>query len=183
MSTTHLTTGDELWALPRDGTRRELVKGELKTMSPAGQEDGLVVMNLGAPLHQFVKAHRLGTVFGAETGFKIASNPDTVRAPDVAFVRRGRIPPGGVSKSFGPIVPDLVVEIVSPGDTVEEVDEKVADWLQAGAEAVWVVKPKSRTVAIYRAANAVQILAEGEEIDGGAMLPGFRLAVAELFSD
>src|SRR5262245_9042674 len=107
--------------MPNDGKRRELVRGQLKTMPPAGQEHGFVYMNLGGPLHQFVKTHRLGIVFGAETGFKIASNPDTVRAPDVAFVRRGRIPPGRIPKAFGSIAPDLAVEVVSPGDTVQEV--------------------------------------------------------------
>src|SRR5919108_4163740 len=99
-TTPMLATADESFAMPADGFRYELITGEIRRTPPAGSEHGAVIMNIGAPLHQFVKAHGLGVVFGAETGFKIASDPDTVRAPDLTFVRRERIPEAGVSRGF-----------------------------------------------------------------------------------
>jgi Uma2 family endonuclease len=180
-TTTQLVTADELFAMPKDGFRYELVKGELRKMSPAGCEHGAVIFNLSGLLAQHIKAHKLGQGFGADTGFKIFSNPDTVRAPDIAFVRRERIPEAGVPKNFWDIAPDLAVEVVSPGDTFNEVDEKVEDWLAAGVRAVWIVNPKGRTVTVYRSPKQVAILTERDELDGGEVVPGFRCPVSELF--
>jgi Uma2 family endonuclease len=182
MSTTHtLTTADELFAMPDDGFRYELVKGELRRMPPAGSEHGAVIMNIGTPIDQFVKAHGLGVVFGAETGFKITSDPDTVRAPDLAFVRRERIQPAGIPREYWPGAPDLAVEVVSPGDTYTEVEEKVHDWLNAGTRMVLVLNPRTRTVAIYTSHPNVVRLTESDVLDGGELLPGFTCRVAELF--
>jgi Uma2 family endonuclease len=128
-----------------------------------------------------IKADNLGQGFGAETGFKIASDPDTVRAADIAFVRRERIPEAGIPKNFWPLAPDLVVEVVSPGDTYSEVQEKVEDWLGAGVSAVWVVDPRRRAVLVYRSLTDVTRLAEGDELDGGEVVPGFRCRVSEIF--
>ena len=119
----------------------------------------------------------LASSFGAETGFQIATDPDTVRAPDVAFVRRERIPSTGLPKAFWPGAPDLAVEVVSPGDTVEEVDEKVADWLDAGTEAVWMVKPKTQDRHGVQRPSVLAVLTADDEIDGGELLPGFRCRV------
>ena len=103
MSATHtLTAADELFVMPDDGLRYELVKGELRRMPPAGSEHGAVAINIAVVVAQFVKAHGLGVVFGTGTGFKIASEPDTVRAPDLAFIRRERIPPEGIPRGFWP---------------------------------------------------------------------------------
>jgi Uma2 family endonuclease len=182
MSTTPtLATADELFMMPDDGFRYELVRGELRRMPPAGSEHGAVIMNMGTPLHQFVRAQGLGVVFGAETGFKIASEPDTVRAPDLAFVRRERIPAGGIPRGFWPGAPDLAVEVVSPGDTYTEVEEKVNDWLNAGTRMVLVLNPRTRTVAVYTSHTDVVRLIESETLDGGEVLPGFTCRVAELF--
>lgn len=175
-------TADELFRLPDDGYRYELVKGELRKMTPAGFEHGAVVMNLSAPLAQHVKASGLGVVCGAETGFKVASDPDTVLAPDIAFVRRDRIPASGRPTTFWPGAPDLAVEVLPPSDTIFAVDEKVATWLSAGAAAVWVVNPRNRTVAIYRSGAAQRTLPEQETLDGEQVISGFRLSVAEVFA-
>mgnify|MGYP003578111561 CR=1 FL=1 len=150
-------------------------------MSPAGGEHGAVVFNLAALIAQHVRAHNLGQGFGAETGFKLASNPDTVRAPDIAFVRRERIPEAGIPQNFWDIAPDLAVEVMSPGDAVKEVSEKVGVWLAAGALAVWVVNPKRRTVTVHRPAEDVLTLTEEDELDGGEVVPGFRCRVSEIF--
>ena len=117
-------TAEQLLQLPRGKMRYELVKGELLTMSPSGSEHGVVTIQLSALIAQFVAATGAGLPFGAETGFLIERNPDTVRAPDFAFIRRERIPPGGLPKGYWPGAPDLAVEVVSPNDTAREVDDK-----------------------------------------------------------
>ena len=174
-------TADELFMMKTDGFRHELVKGELRTMSPAGSEHGAIIMNLAAPLAQHVKAHKLGVVFGAETGFKLAQKPDTVLAPDIAFVRRERIPQTGIPKAFWSGAPDLAVEVLSPGDTVKEVNEKVGEWLSAGATAVWVVNPKRKSVTVYRSLKDSTTLLEDDELEGQDVVPDFRCRVADIF--
>jgi Uma2 family endonuclease len=180
-ATTQPITAEELLLMPRGKFRYELVKGELRKMSPAGSEHGAVIINLTLPLAQHVKANNLGVVFGAETGFKIARNPDTVRAPDIAFVRLERIPESGIPKEFWPGAPDLAVEVVSPGDTVVEVDEKVEEWLNAGSSAVWVVNPKQRAVTVYHSLKSAEKFMDHDELDGQDVLPGFRCRVADIF--
>ncbi|HEX8353452.1 MAG TPA: Uma2 family endonuclease, partial [Pyrinomonadaceae bacterium] len=115
-TTLQRSTASELFVMPHDGSRYELVKGELRKMSPSGSEHGAIIINISVLLAQHVKSKKLGVCFGAETGFKIAADPDTVRAPDVAFVRRERIPESGIPKKFWPGAPDLAVEVLSPGD-------------------------------------------------------------------
>jgi Uma2 family endonuclease len=182
MSTrTQLVTADELLLLPRGRFRYELVEGELRTMSPAGEEHGAVTVNVVVLLAQHVKANKLGVVLASEIGYKLASNPDTVLAPDVAFVRRERIEQTGIQKGFREGAPDLAVEVVSPGDTAKQVAEKSGEWLAAGALAVWVVNPKKRTVTVHRPAGEVVILTERDELDGGEVVPGFRCKVSEIF--
>jgi Uma2 family endonuclease len=180
-TTLQRSTASELFGMPDDGFRYELVKGELRKMSPSGWEHGVIVVNVTVLLAPYVKANKLGVCSGAETGFKIASDPDTVRAPDLAFVSQDRIPEGGVPKKFWPGAPDLAVEVLSPGDTRAEVDEKVKDWLQAGARAVWVINPKRRSVSVYSPATDVTRLSEGDELEGGEVVPGFRCKVSEIF--
>ena len=183
MSTTiQPVTADELLMMPKDGFRYELVKGELKKTLPAGFEHGAVAVNLTILLGQYVKANRLGVVLAAETGFKLASNPDTVLAPDVSFVRRERIPQSGRPKAFYPGAPDLAVEVVSPGDTKKEVAGKVTDWLAAGAGAVWIVDPKRRTVTVYLQQAEAVTLGETDELNGQDVVPGFRCNVSEIFA-
>jgi Uma2 family endonuclease len=113
-TTTHTMTADELLSLPKDGMRYELVRGELKQMAPAGFEHGIVIARLTWRLGQHVETHNLGVVCGAETGFKITDNPDTVRAPDIAFVSSERLAEIGITKKFWAGAPDLAVEVLSP---------------------------------------------------------------------
>lgn len=174
-------TAEQLLQLPRGKMRYELVKGELFTMSPSGSEHGVVTFQLSILVGQFVAASGAGLAFGAETGFLTARNPDTVRAPDIAFIRRERIPAGGLPQGYWPGAPDLAVEVVSPGDTEREVDEKANDWLQAGSLAVWVVNPRSKTITVYLAGGAINTLAEDSILDGGNVLEGFHCPVADVF--
>ncbi|MCZ6681035.1 MAG: Uma2 family endonuclease [Candidatus Poribacteria bacterium] len=175
-------TADELLVLPDDGFRYELVKGVLRKMPPAGFDHGIRTMDLGARLHRYVKRNNIGRVAAAETGFQLAWNPDTVRAPDIAFVRRDRLPPTG-QRGYFQGTPDLAVEVVSPGDSSREVEEKVADWLNAGTSLVWVVRPRNRTVTVYRSLTDVAILARADTLDGESVIPGFRCRVAEIFDE
>ncbi len=180
-ATTQLMTAQELYMMPDDNFRSELVKGELIKMSPAGHKHGRFIMNLAAPLAQYVKTNKLGFVYGAETGFKLATNPDTVRAPDIAFVRQEQIDRIGEPEGFWPEAPDLAVEVNSPGDTVSEVEEKVQEYLQAGTRMVWVISPRLRTVTVYRSLTEIKVLTEKDTLDGGDVVSGFRFGVSEIF--
>ena len=174
-------TAEELLRTP-DDLRRELVRGEVRTMAPAGSAHGRIAVNVTWALAGHVKARDLGSVFAAETGFKIAENPDTVRAPDVAFVARERVEAVGEREGYWPGAPDLAVEVVSPNDRFAEVEEKVEDWLAAGTRMVLIVNPRGRTVTVRLPGNKVEILTEEGTIDGGEVVPGWSLPVADVFS-
>ena len=181
MSTgTKLVTAEELWAMPNNA-RRELVRGEVRTMAPAGFEHGAVIMNLAVPLGAHVKAHGLGVVLGAETGFVLKRNPDVVRGADVAFVQASRIPAGRLPVKFWEGAPDLAVEVVSPDDTLNEVEEKVEDYLDAGTRLVWVVDPRRKTVTVHRPGAQPVVLRAGDALDGADVVPGFSLDVIAAF--
>ena len=179
---TKLMTADELLLMPDDGFRYELVKGELKRMSPTGDEHGEVTMELASALHQYVKLNNLGKVYAAETGFKLESDPDTVRAPDIAFVSMERIQAAGRIQGYRGGAPDLAVEVLSPGNTKREMAEKVKDYFAAGARLVWIVNPKLKTVAVYRSLRDIITLTEKDTLDGGSVVPGFQIPVAEIFA-
>lgn len=182
MSTTlHATTAEELLRLPRDGRRYELVDGELREMTPSGYEHGRIIGELHWRLGQFVSQHRLGQVIAAETGFLLSRQPDTVRAPDIAFVRAEREQELGVAKAYFPEAPALVVEVVSPNDTVYEVGEKIRRWLIAGAELAWVISPAARTVTVYRSLDDIQVVTERGTLSGEKVLPGFECPVSDIF--
>jgi Uma2 family endonuclease len=176
-----LTTADELLRLPDDGMRHELIAGELRTMAPAGSEHGWIAMNLGIPLGQYVRAHGLGRVYAAETGFLLTTEPDTVRAPDVAFVRQERVLAAGRVSGYWLGAPDLAAEVISPNDTYTEVEDKVAVWLEHGARLVLVVDPRRRTVAVHCPGRPRRLLTENDVVDGGDAVPGWTLPVRDLF--
>ena len=182
-TTTQLITAEQLFHMPKEEAWRcELIEGMLTKMSPAGTEHGDISLTLGGLLWQHVRANKLGKVLAAETGFKVASNPDTVLAPDAAFIRREEFERIGMTKKFWPGAPDLAAEVMSPDDTVRQTDEKAKAWLAYGARMVWVVNPKQRTVSVYRPDADVVVLTEGDALDGEDVVPGFRCHVSEIFS-
>lgn len=174
-------TVEELLHMPDDGQRRELVEGELRTMTPAGHPHGRIAVRITWPLAQHVEENGLGAVYAAETGFLLSRDPDTVRAPDGAFIRRERVDEVGETGGYWPGAPDLAVEVVSPGDAYAEVEGKVAEWLRAGSRMVVVVDPANRTVRVHRSPTDVTTLAGDGEIEGGDVVPGWRLPVRDLF--
>lgn len=180
-ATAAIITAEDLLKMPRGRVRYELVRGELLSMSPAGSEHGAIALRISILLDRFVTANGLGLTFVAETGFLLGRDPDTVRAPDFAFVRRERIPASGLPQGYWPGAPDLAVEVVSPGDTARDINEKIAEWLHAGSQAVWVVEPRARTVTIHVAGGQMVTVGSNETLDGAPVLPGFKCAVSEIF--
>ena len=181
LTVTRVVTADELLAMPEDGFHYELLKGELIRMSPTGHDHGIVALNIAGPLHQHVKSNNLGAVYAAETGFLIARKPDTVRAPDVAFVNRARIEQAGDIKGYWIGAPDLAVEVVSPSDRVGTIEGKVTEWLEAGTRMIWVASPKLRSIAVYRSLTEIVMLTEKDTLEGGDVVPEFTIAVSEIF--
>jgi Uma2 family endonuclease len=174
-------TAEELWRLPDDGLRHELVYGELRTMSPAGGEHGHVASNVHGSLFVHLRRRRLGRLFAAETGFLLARDPDLVRAPDVAFVRRERAEPAGRVRGYWPGAPDLAVEVVSPNDRPAEVAEKVQTWLAYGTLMVLVVYPDERRVQVHVPDRPPRELEETDVLDGGDVVPGWKVPVRAFF--
>jgi Uma2 family endonuclease len=183
MSTTIETiTAERLLRMPDDGFRYELVRGELRKMSPAGHKHGRIAMRVARPLDNHVTANKLGAVYAAETGFLISSDPDTVRAPDVAFVSQRRLDEVGDVEGYWPGAPDLVVEVISPSDTYTEVEEKVFEWIAAGARMVVVVNPRKRAVTVYRSLADIRVLTENDSLDGGDVVVGWTMLVKDIFA-
>lgn len=180
---TRAITADELWRMPDDGYHRyELDRGRLLVMTPAGGLHGLVASRLHVALATHVDEGRLGVVLSADTGFKLESDPDTVRAPDVAFIARKRIAAEGISERFWHGAPDLAVEVLSPSDRRSDVNEKIAQYLKLGVKQVWFVEPSQRRVTVHTPGHPPQELHESDTLDCGELLPGFRYSLSKLFT-
>jgi Uma2 family endonuclease len=179
MGTPDLLTADDLLALNIQNKRTELVRGRLIVREPAGFRHGVVAMELAGRVTGFVKTHALGVVVAAETGFKLASNPDTVRAPDVGFIRAARVP-RPLPRGYADLAPDLAVEVLSPDARAGEVLAKVSDWLSAGCQLVWVIDPERRLARVYRADGSESLVSSHAALDGEDVLPGFTCQVEDL---
>lgn len=180
IATGRLTAEDLPYVMP-DEERCELVAGKLIREPLPGEEHGLVAATLLIHLGQFVRDRRLGRVYAAETGFVLSRDPDTVRGPDAAYVAAERAAATVRRGPFFEGAPDLAVEVLSPGNTGGEIAAKVRDYLKAGAGAVWVVDPERRTVTVHRPGGEPETMDRERILDGGAVLPGFRLLVGEIF--
>ncbi len=175
MTVTSFMSANELLQLPDDGYRYELVRGEPRKMSPSGSRHTTAGARIIISLGVHLKSTRLGVVFGADGGFLITRNPDTVLCPDVGFVRSERFV--NTDHFFdGP--PDVAIEVISPSDRYTEVDEKTQEWLSAGTRAVVVVNPRTKTVRVHRSGRT-ETLADAIAVDD--VIPGWRMPFSEVF--
>ena len=177
-----LRTAEELLAMPDDGFRYELLRGELIKMPPAGHMSSFYEMRVGIKLSAFIDENKLGRTYSSNGGFRLASNPDTVLAPDASFVRQERVDAVGDGDGYFPGAPDLAIEVISPSDRYTEVEAKVEEWLNAGTLMVVVVNPRNRTVRVYRSLTDSILLTEANTLDGGDVVPGWRLPVSDIFA-
>ena len=185
MGTRHLVTADELLHMETPGRSDydfELVRGELVRVTPTGGEHGVLAGFLAVELGAFVRAHGLGTIYVAETGFVLSRNPDTVRAPDVSFVSGARPAAERAPRGFVEGSPHLAIEIRSPENTRKEIAAKTADYLASGARLVWIVDPRSRQVQVHRPGQPVVTLSVEDRLEGGDVVPGFELQIRDLFA-
>ncbi len=179
-SQVQLVTAEELFSMAVDGYRLELIRGNLNMMSPAGGRHGRVAYRISQLLGNHVEANHLGQIYAAETGFQIATGPDTVLAPDVAFVDRSRLIDLD-DTGYLPLAPDLVVEVLSPSDRFSRVEVKALTWLEAGTKLVLIVDPEAKLVHRYVSRQQIDIYQVGETIDCSAAVSGFDLNLSEIF--
>ena len=175
-----LMTAEELLVLQLPNMRSELINGRMRVRESASLDHGRMALAIGAHLYVWVAAHGGGVTVGAETGFTLRRNPDTVRAPDAAFISSARLPRGDV-KGYAELTPDLIVEVLSPSDRAGEVRAKVADWLSAGARLVWVIDAERARADVYRADGTSDRIAVSGALAGEDILPGLTLPLRPLF--
>jgi Uma2 family endonuclease len=180
--TPRLMTWQELAVLPDDGMRYELVRGVLLTMAPAFDEHGKLADRIGRSLDWHVYPRELGEVKRAEIGYLLTTDPDTVRAADLAFVTKEHRAALGAYRGYFPGSPDLVVEVVSGNDRYGNVDKKVGEWLEHGAQLVFVVNPRRRIVVVHRPGQQPRPLGLNDMLDGEDVVPGWSMAVRDLFA-
>ncbi len=176
-----VTTAGQLFALPDDGNRYELIQGVLAMMSPAGNEHGYIAGIIFGELFHHVKSLNLGRTYAAETGFRISSSPDTVRAPDAAFVSHARLAKVGPTDGYLPLAPDLVVEVVSSSDHSSAIEAKAKQWLDAGSSIVLVADPANRSLRVYRDQSQIQVLRAGDVFESGDTCGNWSLPVNDVF--
>ena len=177
-----LLTADDLLRLYSQGVRGELVRGVLHETMASGHRHGKIAVNLATELNLFARARRLGTVVASDSGVWLERDPDTVREPDVAFTSADKIPLDAEIDGYAEVVPDLVVEIVSPRDTRPWARDRAQMWLDYGAPLVWIVHPKTRTIDVYLPNTATSTLHEKDSLNGHDILPGFTCPVSTIFA-
>ncbi len=176
-----LLTADDLLRLHSEGVRGELIMGVLHETVSNGLEHGEVVANLMSPLHQFVRPQRLGRVFGSDSGIQLEHDPDTVREPDIAYISAERLPLDVRVRGYSQVVPDLVVEVVSPGDRPAPVYDKAQMWLRFGVRLVLIVDPEARSIMAVPSEGMTRTFTEDDTLDCGEVLPGFSCPVRDIF--
>ena len=183
MTTTkrELLTADDLLRLHSQGVKGELIMGVLCEMVSTSIEHGQIVINVGGELRAFIRPARLGRIVGSDSGIWLQRDPDIVREPDVAFISAERLPLGERINRYTDVVPELVVEVVSPSDTLRAVHDKAHMWLNHGTRLVWVVDPDRRTIYVHQPDAPVVTLTDQDTLDGGIVLPGFTLPVSVVF--
>jgi Uma2 family endonuclease len=182
MVATRQITVDEFETLPLEG-RWELIDGELVEMSPSAEESSNIGATIIIQIGPHVRKHPLGRVYGADAGFVLFPDRDPVRAPDVAFFRADRVPRGEARKHFTRLAPDLAVEVLSPTDRPSEVVARIEMHQEAGVRLIWLVDPEQETFTVIAAGQSTRALKAGAPLDGGDVLPGFSVLVADIFTE
>jgi len=181
MTTSGLMTADDLMRMePEPGNRYELIRGELRRMAAAGGRHGEIGFEAGLRLGMYVREHELGRCYTSDTGFFLMRDPEVIVMPDVAFVRTARLPPEEERDGYMMVVPDLVIEVVSPTDRPDAVQEKVGLYMEAGVPLVWQIRPRERGAGVYRPGRPELVLGEDDTLDGEDVVPGFRLRIADV---
>ena len=179
----HLLTAEELFRLPEEDSRWcELVEGEIVRTPIPYFAHSIVAQQASSLLHDFVERAQAGKFIGVKVGYLTSRNPDTLLAPDGAFICKSRFTAIGVPEGYFPEAPAFVFEVVSPTDGVSEVARKICRWLEGGVELAWLIDPVARTVTVYQALDDIQVLTEKDSLTGGNVLPGFECRVADLFA-
>jgi Uma2 family endonuclease len=181
MATTTVMTIDDLWQIEEPG-RHNLIRGELHSMPPAGGEHSAIEATMIILLGNIIREQGYGRVYSGDAGFILSEEQNTVLSPDVAIVKGERLPPLEEQRGFLPLAPDFAVEIVSPSDRSSLVTEKVMEYLAAGTQLVWVVEPRLRLITAYTPDRDAHVYTADDEIDGGEVIPGFRIRVSEFFA-
>jgi Uma2 family endonuclease len=183
MVTKARVTAEDLWRLGEGDIRRELVNGEVVEMAPVGGVHGRVTLKISRKLAEHTETHGGGEVLVGDVGFvlSVPTDPERVRAPDVAFVSSHRLPGGQIPEGFFSGAPDLAVEVLSPTDNPLHIQQKVRDYLEAGARLVWIIAPQAKTVTVYRTDGSARLLREQESLEGEDVLPGLTIPLAEVF--
>ena len=180
-TTTHLVTAEELLEMGSDAPY-ELWEGVLKEVSPSNPKASEIGVVLAIRIGQFVLEHGLGHMTGSDGGYILEENPQTVVSPDFGFVRKARLPDGFPARGFCPTPPDLAVEVISPTDKRADIAQKLELYARAGVSLVWWVDPERRTVTVHRAGQQPEVIDAAGTLDGGDVLPGFSLAVEQIFA-
>jgi Uma2 family endonuclease len=175
-----LITAEEFQKLPETELRRELVRGKVVETMPPGGEHGSLAVTIAFLLRSWLKQNNLKGYVAVESGYLLARDPDTTRGPDVSYVRAERIPEAGIPKGFWHIAPDLAVEVVFPGETADEIRDKVHDFLAAGTPLVWVVYPRTQEVTAHTPDGLARTYSPNDVLESG-VLPGFKCNVKDFF--
>ena len=181
-TTARLMTAEELLDMPDDGHIYELVRGELVKLMGTGLEHAYIADNCYGSIRDYVIGANLGRVFSSQLSYILARDPDTVRIPDLGFIRQERLDAVGVIRGYFPGAPDLAIEVISPSNSYSDVAEKVFDYLEAGTLMVIVLEPRTHTVSVHRSPTDIVALTEADMLDGGDVVPGWSMPVSEIFA-
>lgn len=181
MVTSKLLTAEDVWNMDDDGCRRELMYGELITMSPAARPHGKYLTELARLIGNYLSEDPVGEAYTVDTGYLLSRNPDLLLAPDLSIILNENLPEDPPETGFEDLVPDMVVEVLSPSERMGRVNRKVREYLAAGVKLVWLVDPGQRNITVHAPNQPMQVIEVGAELDGGEVLPEFRLSLSEFF--
>jgi Uma2 family endonuclease len=183
MSATRLATVADVEAMADEPGRVALIEGELFRMVPEGGRHGRLAVRFTVAIDAYVEAQRLGVLYGADTGSVLQRSPDTLLAPDLAFIQDGRAPEGEEEIGYPDVVPDFVVEILSPSNTSSMMAKKLKAYLATGVRLIWAIDPVHSTVVVHQGGGSPRVVGHDDVLDGGDVLPGLRLPIADIFRD